>query len=96
MASSGFNGKKWIYSGAPMETATSVRRALVHASSVISTRDRRFGTRQVCSADMRPLVLHLLDGLERAGFDVVVIRLHSARTRKASSTPCKARACACK
>lgn len=77
MASSGFNGRKWTYDpGSPIRSETSqVRRALVHASSVLSTRDRRINPRHVHSVDMRPLVLHLLDGLARAGFDLAVVTL---------------------
>ena len=47
----------------------------MHASSVLSTRDRRNNPREVHSVDMRYLLLHLLDGLERAGFDLAVIAL---------------------
>ena len=72
MAASGFSGKKHIY-GAMDAQRTHARRALVHAASVISTRDRRKGTKEVHVVDMRPLALHLLDGLARAGFESAVV-----------------------
>ena len=50
-----------------------VKQALVHAASVLSTRDAK--SNQVLSVDMRLLVTHLLDGLERAGIDRVVVTL---------------------
>ena len=54
-----------------------VKQALVHASSVLTTRDR--AKQEVLSIDMRPLVIHLLVGLEQAGIERVVCTLgHSA------------------
>ena len=43
-----------------VSSAPRVRQALVHAASGISTRDAK---QRVLSVDMRPLVIHLLDGL---------------------------------
>ena len=48
-----------------------VKRALVHATSVLTTRDGE----RVLSVDMRPLVIHLLAGLEQAGILHAVITL---------------------
>ena len=48
-----------------------VKRALVHATSVMTTRDGE----RVLSVDMRPLVIHLLAGLEQAGILHAVITL---------------------
>ena len=55
--------------------SSSVTQALVHAAAVLSTRDRKLNPAQVLSADMRPLVVHLLRGLQRAGIKRVVIAL---------------------
>ena len=49
-----------------------VRRALVHATSVLTTRDK---AKQILTIDMKPLVIHLLAGLEQAGFERAVITL---------------------
>ena len=49
-----------------------VRRALVHATSVLTTRD---STKQILTIDMKPLVIHLLAGLEMAGIERAVITL---------------------
>ena len=49
-----------------------VRRALVHATSVLTTRDEN---KQLLSVDMRPLVIHLIAGLEQAGFERAVVTL---------------------
>ena len=46
-----------------------VKRALVHATSVLTTRDQE----RVLSVDMRPLVIHLLAALEQAGIERAVI-----------------------
>jgi len=51
--------------------APTVKRALVHAASVLTTRDRE----RVLSVDMRPLVIHLLAGLEHAGVERAVVTL---------------------
>ena len=51
--------------------APTVKRALVHAASVLTTRDRE----RVLSVDMRPLVIHLLAGLEQAGIERAVVML---------------------
>ena len=75
MAASGFNGKKWQFIDHHDERMVTTSRVLVHAASIISTRDRRKGTSKVCVVDMRPVVLHLLDGLQRAGFESCVISL---------------------
>ena len=48
-----------------------VKRALVHATSVLTTRDQE----RVLSVDMRPLVIHLLAGLEQAGIERAVVTL---------------------
>eukprot|EP00966_Prymnesium_polylepis_P254634 5883723-Prymnesium_polylepis.1 len=48
-----------------------VRRALVHATSVLTTRDQE----RVLTVDMRPLVIHLLAGLEQAGIERAVVTL---------------------
>lgn len=48
-----------------------VTRALVHATTVLTTRDQE----RVLRVDMRPLVIHLLAGLEQAGIARVVITL---------------------
>ena len=48
-----------------------VKRALVHATSVLTTRNQE----RVLSVDMRPLVIHLLAGLERAGIERAVVTL---------------------
>ncbi|KAL3912560.1 MAG: hypothetical protein SGPRY_008299 [Prymnesium sp.] len=45
----------------------------MHASSALATRDRRTAPSEVLCVDMRPLVLHLLAGLQRAGIERVVI-----------------------
>ena len=82
MAASGVAGKKWIWASAAdgvQSGEEQVRRALVHASSVLSTRDRRYDPREVHSIDMRPLVLHLLEGLQLAGFKTVVVTLGENR-----------------
>ena len=50
-----------------------VRQALVHAASVLSTRDRERGS--LLTVDMRPLVIHLLDGLQRCGIQRAVVTL---------------------
>ena len=52
-----------------------VERVLVHAASVISSRDRKHRTRLVYSVDMRTLVLYLLDGLQHAGIKHAVVAL---------------------
>jgi hypothetical protein len=49
-----------------------VRQALVHAASYITTRDQAAHVLQV---DMRPLVIHLLAGLENAGIERAVVTL---------------------
>ena len=52
-----------------------VKRALVHATSVLTTRDQE----RVLSVDMRPLVIHLLAALEQAGIERAVVTLgHNA------------------
>ena len=71
MAASGFAGKRWSPAAQPGSDTGTVKQALVHAASVLSTRDRF----SVHSVDMRPLVLHLLDGLQRAGIQRVVVAL---------------------
>ena len=55
-----------------VSSAPRVRQALVHAASGISTRDAK---QRVLSVDMRPLVIHLLDGLHRAGLERAVVCL---------------------
>ena len=78
MAASGFAFAKWTGSRAAEEWDDSgrpVTQALVHASAVLSTRDRKNSPRQVLSIDMRPLVLHLLEGLQRAGVVRTVVAL---------------------
>ena len=55
-----------------MASSPRVRQALVHAASGISTRDAK---QRVLSVDMRPLVIHLLDGLHRAGLERAVVCL---------------------
>ena len=69
-----------------------VTQALVHAASVLSTRDRvkpkqmlsldtdAAGTPKlrVLGVDMRPLVIHLLEGLQRAGITRAVVTLGEA------------------
>lgn len=49
-----------------------VKRALVHAASVLTTQD---ASNRVLSVDMRPLVIHLLAGLEQAGIERAVVTL---------------------
>ena len=52
-----------------------VKRALVHATSVLTTREKD----AVLSVDMRPLVIHLLAALEIAGIERAVVTLgHNA------------------
>ena len=52
-----------------------VKRALVHATSVLTTREGE----RVLSVDMRPLVIHLLAALEQAGIERAVVTLgHNA------------------
>ena len=58
-----------------------VRKALVHAASQLSTRDRRVMTREVHSIDMRPLIIHLLEGLQLAGIEHAVISLGDNSTQ---------------
>jgi serine/threonine protein kinase len=58
-----------------------VKQALVHASSVLTTRDQG---KQVLSIDMRPLVIHLLAGLEQAGLTRAVVTLGSNAAQIAS------------
>ena len=54
-----------------VSSAPRVRQALVHAASGISTRDAK----QLLSVDYGPLVIHLLDGLHRAGLERAVVCL---------------------
>ena len=49
-----------------------VKQALVHASSDLTTRNQ---AKQVLRVDMRPLVIHLLAGLEQAGLERAVVVL---------------------
>jgi hypothetical protein len=56
----------------PTSHAPTVRQALVHAASYITTHDR---AAQVLQVDMRPLVIHLLAGLEKAGVERAVVTL---------------------
>lgn len=57
--------------------APRVTQALVHAASALTTRGQ--DANQVLMIDMRPLVIHLLSGLEQAGLNRVVITLgHNA------------------
>ena len=77
MAASGFAHRKWsvptlLHDPANPKPTTL---ALVHAAAVLSMRDRKVGTKKVLSIDMRPLVLHLLEGLQRAGIERVVVTL---------------------
>ena len=44
----------------------------MHAASYITTRDRQ---NQVLKVDMRPLVIHLIAGLEQAGLERAVVTL---------------------
>ena len=44
----------------------------MHATSVLTTRDK---AKQILTIDMKPLVIHLLAGLEQAGFERAVITL---------------------
>lgn len=53
------------------KAAPTVKRALVHATAVLTTRDAE----RVLSVDMRPLVIHLLAGLEQAGIERAVVTL---------------------
>ena len=57
--------------GPSQQPPPTVRRALVHATSVLTTRDEE----RVLSVDMRPLVIHLLAGLEQAGIERAVVTL---------------------
>ncbi len=57
--------------------APQVKRALVHATSVLTTRDHE----RVLSVDMRPLVIHLLAGLEQAGIERAVVTLGEKATQ---------------
>ena len=50
------------------------QQALVHAASVLSTRNPR-DPQQVLRVDICMLVLHLLDGLQRAGIERAVVVL---------------------
>ena len=57
----------------------SVKCALVHATSVLTIRDLSSHSERVLSVDMRPLVIHLLAGLEKAGIERAVVTLgHNA------------------
>ena len=47
----------------------------MHAASVLTTKDGQ----RVLSVDMRPLVIHLLSGLEQAGIERVVVTLGHAK-----------------
>ena len=80
-----------------VSSAPRVRQALVHAASGISTRDAK---QRVLSVDMRPLVIHLLDGLHRAGLERAVVCLgenasaveHAVQTHAREwATPCSQR-----
>ena len=74
MAASGFAGQRWTWQPASQtDDPTCVKAALVHAASVLSTCDRKNDPREVSCVDMRPLVLHLLEGLQRAGLTLAVV-----------------------
>ena len=57
-----------------------VKRALVHAASALTTQD---ASKRVLSVDMRPLVIHLLAGLEQAGIERAVVTLGHDATKVA-------------
>lgn len=50
-----------------------VKRALVHATTELTTRNS--ASNQILTVDMRPLVIHLLAGLEQAGIERAVVTL---------------------
>lgn len=77
MAASGFAHRKWSVPTLSHDPShpRPVTQALIHAAAVLSMRDRKVGTKTVLSIDMRPLVLHLLEGLQRAGIERVVVTL---------------------
>lgn len=58
-----------------------VSQALVHAGAVLSMRDRNNDPKSVISIDMRPLVLHTLEGLQRAGITRAVVALGENATQ---------------
>jgi len=59
-----------------------VTQALVHAASVLTLRDQ--ASERVLSVDMRPLVIHLLAGLEQAGIKRAVVTLGERATEVAA------------
>ncbi|KAL1503233.1 hypothetical protein AB1Y20_011289 [Prymnesium parvum] len=79
MSGSGFAGREFsagkTWRWQPETRRKTVTQALVHASSVLCTRDRRDRPTEVLRVDMRPLVVLLLRGLHRAGVERVVLAL---------------------
>ena len=55
----------------PQQSPPTVKQALVHAASTLSTVSKKKG--QVLRIEMTPLVLHLLAGLQRAGVERAVV-----------------------